>query len=114
MVKAGATFEVGDYDFTKCSIVPPVAIVVDIPEQIEEPWYREVYVGYKDAAFEPSSPIRHATQLASIFSSSTNDHKSVLLLHSDVGPDHRLTYVSVKLSLIALFLTCNLDFLCTA
>ena len=73
-----------------------------------------MYVGYKDAAFEPSSPIRHATQLAFILSSSTDDHKSVLFLHSDVGPDHRLTYVSVQLSLIALFLTCKLDFLCAA
>jgi len=26
-------------------------LVVDIPDQIEEPWYRgQVYVGYKDAA----------------------------------------------------------------
>jgi len=73
-----------------------------------------VYVGYKDAAFEPSSHIRHATELASNLSSSTDDHKSALFLYSDVGPDHRLTYVSVQLSLIALFLTCNLDFLCVA
>ena len=28
------------------------------------------------------------------------------------GPDHRLTYLSVQLSLIALFLKLDLDFLC--
>jgi hypothetical protein len=37
--------------------------------------------------------------------------KSVLL-YTDGGPDHRLTYLSVQLSLIALWLNLNLDFLC--
>ena len=41
MVKAGATFEVGDHDYTKCSIIPPVALVVDIPEKIKELWFIE-------------------------------------------------------------------------
>jgi len=114
LVRAGMTFEVGDHDFTKCSIVPSVVLVVDIPDKIEEPWYRgQVYVGYKDASFEPSSPIRHATELTSILSTCTDDQKSILF-YSDGGPDHRLTYVSVQLSLIALFLACNLDFLCAA
>ena len=38
--------------------------------------------------------------------------KSVLFLYTDGGPDHRLTYVSVQLSLICLFLKLDLDFLC--
>ena len=38
--------------------------------------------------------------------------KSILFLYSDGGPDHRLTYVSVKLSLICLFLKLDLDYLC--
>ena len=35
----------------------------------------------------------------------------VLLLYSDGGPDHRVTYMSVKLALIALFIELNLDVL---
>ena len=35
-------------------------------------------------------------------------------MYSDGGPDHRLTYVSVQVSLIALFLKLDLDFLCAA
>ena len=38
--------------------------------------------------------------------------QSVLCVYSDGGPDHRLTYyVSVQLSLVALYLNLNLDFL---
>ena len=34
--------------------------------------------------------------------------KSVLFLYCDGGPDHRLTYLSVELSLICLYLKNNL------
>ena len=37
-----------------------------------------------------------------------------LFIYSDGGPDHRLTYVSVQLSLIALFLNLDLDLLVAA
>ena len=37
--------------------------------------------------------------------------RTILFIYFDGGPDQRLTYVSVKLSLIALFLNLNLDFL---
>ena len=42
---------------------------------------------------------------------STSFSNSVLFLYSDGGPDHRLTYISVKLSLICLFLKLDLDYL---
>ena len=35
-----------------------------------------------------------------------------MFLYTDGGPDHRLTYLSVQLSLISLFLKLDLDFLC--
>ena len=37
--------------------------------------------------------------------------KPILLLYTDGGPDHRLTYLSVQLSIIALFLQLDLDVL---
>ena len=40
------------------------------------------------------------------------DTKPILFLYTDGGPDHRLTYVSVQLSLICLFLKLDLDYLC--
>ena len=57
MVCAGTTFEVGDHDFTKFSIIPSVVLLIDIPERIDDSWHQEqVLVGFKDAAFESSSP----------------------------------------------------------
>ena len=38
--------------------------------------------------------------------------KPIMFLYTDGGPDHRLTYLSVQLSLISLFLKLDLNFLC--
>ena len=115
IVRAGTTFEVGDHDFTKFSIIPSVTLIVDIPHDIQDSWYRgQVLVGFKDAAFEASSPIRHATELSNVLSRSDELRKPVLFMYSDGGPDHRLTYVSVQVSLIVVFKTLDLDFLCAA
>ena len=64
----------------------------------------QVYVAYKDA------PLRHATELYSILRTKMRS-QSILYVYTDGGPDHRLTYVSVQLSLIALFRKLNLDLL---
>lgn len=40
--------------------------------------------------------------------------KPMLLIYTDGGPDHRLTYLSVQLSVIALFLQLDLDVLIAA
>ena len=37
------------------------------------------------------------------------DGRHILFIYSDGGPDHRITYLSVQLSLIALFLNLDLD-----
>ena len=89
-----------------------MALVIGIPETVDGSFYRgDVFVGLKENAFEPSNPVRHMTELNSILRS-RQDTKPILLLYTDGGPDHRLTYISVKLSLIALFLERDLDYLC--
>ena len=107
-------FSVGDHDFTKFSIIPSVSLIVEVPDSSEGSWYSgevHVHVGLKDAIFKPSTPLRHATELHSLLTTRI-DSKSVVFLYTDGGLDHLLTYVSVQLSLIALFLNLNLDFLC--
>ena len=85
LVRVGTTFKVGDHDFTKFSIIPSVVLVVNIPDNIQESWYRgQVHVGYKDAAFEASSPMRHGTELSSLLSSNSKLQRSILFLYSDV------------------------------
>ena len=110
LVGGHETFAVSDHDFCKFSIVPSVDFIMDVPEVIDEPWYRgSVFVGYNDAVYEPSSAIRHMTELFSIVQGS--EYKPILFLYTDGGPDHRLTYLSVQLSYIALFRRMNLDLL---
>ena len=66
----------------------------------------------KRGAFEPSSPLRHMTEVYGTLLKYNLSQKSTLFLYTDGGPDHRLTYLSVKLSLISLFLKRDFDFLC--
>lgn len=108
------SFEAGDHDFTKFGIIPSVAFMVHIPEEIDGSWYDgDVYVGLKNTIFEPSSPLRHAVELHSVITSlPSSERKHVLFLYTDGGPDHRVTYISVQMSLICLFLTLDLDYLC--
>ena len=104
----------GDHDFTKFSVVPSVVLLTEIPEEFSGSWYSgQVFVMLKEGAFEPSSPARHSTELATIIEQrAANRH--VLFIYSDGGPDHRVTYLSVKVALIALFVKLNLDYLCAA
>ena len=105
-------FLVADHDFTKFGMVPSVILVNNLPEEISESWYRgQVFVSPKDTVFEPSSPLRHACELYNVLQSLSNS-KPVLFLYSDGGPDHHLTYESVQLSLVCLFLKLDLSFLC--
>ena len=70
-----------------------------------------VFVGVKDIVIERSSPFRHMSELHSVLQNNSFS-KLILFIYSDGGPDHRLTYVNVQLSLICLFLKFDLDNLC--
>ena len=68
---------------------------------------------YKDSVFHPSNPFRNAAEMLKIL---TNEEMMKLYrqssrFFSDGGPDHRITYHSVKLALIVLFRKLNLDML---
>lgn len=66
-----------------------------------------------------SSPICHSTEITGIVHKyfSSNGHsaeKPVFIIVSDGGPDHRVTCLSVKVTMIALFQALNLDMLVCA
>ena len=108
----GTSFKVGDHDFTKFSMIPSAVLQNHIPEDVASSWScGQVFVTLKEGAFEPSSPMRHMAELYSILDNQHSDKKA-LLVYTDGGPDHRVTYMSVQVSLIALFLKLDLDFLC--
>ena len=60
-----STLVASDHDFTKLSLTPSVIFFIDVPTTIEESFYHgDVFVSYKDAIFQPSNAIRHATDVA--------------------------------------------------
>ena len=106
---SGSTFTISDHDFTKFGLIPSVVVLCDIPERMDNTFYRgQVLVGLKDAATEPSSPMRHSTELSKIFRE--RDIQSlIVVLYTDGGLDHNNTFLSVQLNLISLFLHHDLD-----
>ena len=112
LVDMNTKFQVGDHDFTKFKLIPSVHLDIAIPEDIQGSFYRgKVHVGLKDSCFESSSGLRHMTELRQIMEHS-DTIKPMLLMYTDGGPDHRTTYLSVQIPLIAYFLDKDLDFLC--
>lgn len=92
-----------------CSLIMTsqnLALFQVCPYLLIYPWsfYRgRVYVGVKYLVLEPSSPLRHIAVLKQILLDEDLLSIPILCLFSDVGPYHRLTYLSVQLSLICLF-----------
>ena len=109
IVGMNTVFQVADHDFSQLTLTPSVNFLIDIPEDIEGSFYAgKVHVGIKSATFQASSPIRHATELCQILKA-TGQNREVLFLYTDGGPDHRVNYISVQLTLIMLFLELDLD-----
>ncbi|XP_066914216.1 uncharacterized protein [Clytia hemisphaerica] len=101
-----------DHDFTKFSLVPSVHLFIDIPDDISQSFYRgDVHIGFKESAFEPSSALRHSTELKELIIQREGPVPPALLLYTDGGPDHRVNYLSVKVALIAFFRDLDLDLL---
>ena len=111
VVSKDSTFAVADHDFTKTGIIPSVIMISDIPESINGDFYAgKVHIGLKDPIFQPSSPLRHATELYNVLLDENLVNKPVLCLYTDGGPDHRCTYAHVQLSYICLFIALDLDY----
>lgn len=93
---------------SKGSLTPSVCPEVDIPD-VDSSFYRgEVHVSYKDSIFQASSPWRHSAEMAKMLQDK-GEVPVCLMLYSEGGPDHRITYHAVKLSFIVLFKNLDLD-----
>ena len=106
-----------DHDFHIAGLVPSVTFVSRIPRHSNDTFFDgNIYVTTKDKIFQPSSPYRHASELTKIlrehYSDDDIDLKTpILCLMTDGGPDHRVTFETVKLSLVQLFIQLDLDML---
>ena len=107
LVARGSKFLVGDHDFSKFSMIPSVTLNINIPDKVDDSWYSgKVHVLLKEHSFQPSSAIRHITELHRILEF---DHHPNLAIYTDGGPDHRTNLMSVQLALICLFLNEDRD-----
>ena len=84
------------------------------PHQIRSTLVAKALVCCKDKVTQASNPFRRSSELASIkrkkmTADCTVSDKPILVIVSDGGPDHRITYVSVQVALIALMMELGLQ-----
>ena len=83
LVSLNQTFAVCDHDFTSFSSIPSVTLLTNIPDKIDGSCYEgEVYVGFKDAVFEPSCCLRHLCELHDDMLLIILENKSVLFVYT--------------------------------
>ena len=102
-----------DHDFHVNGIVPSVTFIVDVPEKHSDSFFNgQAFVTLKDKVNQASNALRHATELVLLVQSYFSDQrKPIMLLVSDGGPDHRVTFGSVKVACMSLFRALDLDML---
>ena len=106
------TLKALDHNFHVAGIVPSVAFFPRIPSESRDSFFSgPVYVTLKDKVLQPSNAMHHATELNKIIKSNFRSKAPRIVLLISDGPDHRLTFLSVKVALIAMFLNLNLDML---
>ena len=104
-----------DHDWKLAGIVAPVNLFNEIPEESNESFFTgKATVITKDRLFERSTPVRHMTELCTeIREKGSKDgikcSEQILLLCTDGGGDHKISKISVQISLICLFLQLDLD-----
>ena len=109
-----------NHDFHVHGIVPSVLFALRIPDSPKGSFYcGKAFVGLKDKVTQPSSALRHVTELSRLlkslaFSDDTIGTKPILVTVIDGRSEYRITFVSVQLSLICLFMSLDLDMLVVA
>lgn len=102
-----------DHDFHINGIVPSVAFFVDVPENASDTFFRGTpFVTNKDKVTQPSSALRHFAEMTSLVKlNGLMVSKHIMVIVSDGGPDHRVTFKSVQVSSLTLFTALDLDML---
>ena len=114
LVAQGTSLEAADHDHASNTLIPTVLWSHEIPNNIENSWYRGVpYVYLKLAATEPSSALRNAAEVKRLMISKFGENNilPIVILYTDGGPEHRNIFPSVKIAMIALQQALNADLL---
>ena len=114
-----------DHDWRNASLIPSVLLLGNIPNDYDGSFYSggvegegEIHVTLRDATFDASDVFDHCATLYETLKNKyvcddrenvLADHIEVLVLQTDGGPDHNITFLRTKLALISLFLSLGLD-----
>ena len=114
--RSGSQLLALDHNFHVHGIIPLVSFFIEISENLSDSFYRgDPFVINKDKVSQPSSALRHCTELTNIIGTNYSDtdrlSKPVLVIVSDGGPDHRVTFGTVKVASLTLFRALDLDML---
>ena len=111
IVGINQSFEVGDHDFSKISIIPDAVFVQKIPENKEQgdegfqsSWFSgKVFYSFKNMVIQGSSALQGVVEMAKILKSQRISASRFYAI-SDGVDDRRVDYLSVKKALIGMFL----------
>ncbi|RIB25398.1 hypothetical protein C2G38_2166040 [Gigaspora rosea] len=82
-----------DHNFTKLSITPSISLFVKFSDNPIQSFYaKQVYISLKDATFQASFALRHATKFYDSIGQyylSTNSLPEIVIIYTNRGPDHR-------------------------
>ena len=114
-----------DHDWSNASIIPSVTLHGNVPDDYLGTFFGggeegdgEITVTLNDATFNKSDVFVHTAQLLLDLRTrpaepgsekSAADELMVLLLQTDGGPDHNLTFLRSRLALVGLFLLLDVD-----
>ncbi len=100
----GVQLEASDHYYHSVSMTPSVHLLCDIPDAATESFFGgQVYVGVKDSIFEGSDPLRHVIELLQFLREERQHMPPYLVLFSDGGADHNITFLFIQCVLLALF-----------
>ena len=105
VVGRNEVFRVADHDFAKLSLIPTTILINEVPSTVDGSWYRGTpYVGVKVTALQSSTALRNVREISDrliLKHGNKEEVPPVLIVYSDGGPEHRTTFLSVKIAMIA-------------
>ena len=113
-VAQGTFLQATNHDHASSTLIPTVLLSHEIPNNIDNSWYRGVpYVYLKLVATEPSSALRNPAEVKPvlILKFGKNSIPPKVILYIDRSQEHRTTFLSVKIAMVALQQALNADLL---
>ena len=112
LTTANITLEASDHNFRVASVTPSVNLICSIRNEPLGLFYGgQVYVGLKNSIFQTSNPLWQVVELIDVLHDEFATIPPYLVLLTDGGGDHNITFLFNQCILLALFKILDLDIL---